>query len=211
MVQSEQQPIEEVWMPAVYQGTATRYEISNFGDLRNAHTGKYVKPNVVKTNIHHEDRTPYNEVRMWIGGQRKSARVAKLVIEAFVGPRPAPGWTIEHINQDSLDDRASNLMWVPHGINVKNSVRHRKANGTFKHGWRILHPQIHALTKQLYRMGLTQGQISLILGIRTGTVSKITRNLVGPRHVAHERPEPVFTATQVSQLLEMLQGSKDRA
>lgn len=80
------------------------YLVSSLGRVRNGRTDKILKPQV------HYGRSatiPYHRVR--IGGKNK--RVHRLVAQAFHdNPHGLP--EVDHINGDSIDNRASNLEWV---------------------------------------------------------------------------------------------------
>lgn len=55
--------------------------------------------------------------------ERYTRSVHRLVLEAFVGPRP-PGMEACHWNGDPTDNRLSNLRWDTHLSNVADAIRH---------------------------------------------------------------------------------------
>lgn len=56
---------------------------------------------------------------------RTTVKVHRLVLVAFVGPSPA-GHVADHINESKLDNRLSNLRWLPGPENVARSIRGSK-------------------------------------------------------------------------------------
>jgi hypothetical protein len=62
-------------------------------------------------------------VTLSVDGDRKQCRVAPLVLEAFVGPRP-PGMDCCHDDGDSTNDALSNLRWDTKRANQADTLRH---------------------------------------------------------------------------------------
>jgi hypothetical protein len=60
------------------------------------------------------------------GGKVRRVPVHKLVLRAFVGPRPKDQMC-RHLNGNALDNRFSNLVWGTAAENAQDSIRH----GTF--------------------------------------------------------------------------------
>lgn len=89
---------DEIWVPISYHG---RYEVSNMGRVRNTRTGAILKPMMTG-----QKRKQYATVRLPVG----DLKVHRLVLEHFVGPRPE-GAVSRHLNDNSSDNRASNLAW----------------------------------------------------------------------------------------------------
>ena len=81
----------------------TRYEVSNQGRVRNAHTDQVLRPRIIKEG--------YLIVDLYYKGQRKTCYVHNLVATAFV-----EGWRegleVNHKNGVKTDNRAENLEWV---------------------------------------------------------------------------------------------------
>jgi hypothetical protein len=77
------------------------------------------------------DADGYNWVFLYRNRKRKRVSVHRLVLEAFVGPRP-PGKESRHLNSIPANNRLSNLEWAAHSVNLRD----RKQNGTDTSGER---------------------------------------------------------------------------
>ena len=90
----------------------TRYEVSNQGRVRNAHTDKVLRPR--------KHCCGYLHVDLHYKGQRKTCLVHKLVATAFV-----EGWRegleVNHKNGVKTDNRAENLEWVTSSENKQHA------------------------------------------------------------------------------------------
>ena len=99
---------DEVWKPVV--GFEGKYEVSNMGRVRSLIGGSRV---LRQQRLH----SGYTEVIL-VGNHR---RVHRLVLEAFVGPRP-DGYQCDHINTVRDDNRIENLRWVTASANQRNPI-----------------------------------------------------------------------------------------
>lgn len=119
--------IGEEWRPVVgYEGY---YEISSIGRIRSAGLGRGIaagrikKPKVVNG---------YLATYLRKNGTRKWFKVHRLVLCAFVGPRPTDKHECNHINGVRDDNRVENLEWVTryenmqHAKNVLKSIKTRR-------------------------------------------------------------------------------------
>lgn len=104
----------ERWLPVV--GQEGKYEVSDRGNVRSlnriivnrngiprSRKGCVLKPFLTTA----KRRKRYRQVSIdsWPWG------VARLMLEAFVGPRPFPGAVARHLNDQERDDRLDNLAW----------------------------------------------------------------------------------------------------
>ena len=89
----------------------TRYEVSDQGRVRNAHTGLILKPGT--------DRNHYLIINLCYKGERQTKSIHNLVATAFV-----PGWReglqVNHKNGVKTDNRAENLEWVTQSENMRH-------------------------------------------------------------------------------------------
>lgn len=110
----------EEWRPVVdYEGW---YEVSSFGRI------KRIKP---YNNTRHSrirklcNNGHYLNVSLDRHDGGRTRLVHRLVAEAFLGPRP-DGHHAHHKNGNKMDNRASNLEWVPvheHARNARGKLR----------------------------------------------------------------------------------------
>ena len=84
----------------------------------------------------------YPSVAVCRDGKQHTARVHGLVLEAFVGPRPA-GMLCRHLNGVPTDNRVENLRWGTPSENNFDRVRH----GTHQNAHKTHCPQRHAYSE----------------------------------------------------------------
>lgn len=104
-----------IWKDAPgYEG---RYQVSNHGEVRNARSGRTLKP--------HRQGSGYLQTMMIKEGERTYPLVHRLVALAFL-PNPENKPQINHKNGDKTDNRPENLEWCTLSENLKH--RHRVLN-----------------------------------------------------------------------------------
>lgn len=113
---------QEVWKPVTgYEGF---YEVSSLGRVRSldrvAANGRKFKGKVLRTVTNHN-----GHIRVMLHKDRKSKYhwVHRLVLEAFVGPRPE-NYDACHNNGIPGDNRPENLRWGTRSANAKDRVLH---------------------------------------------------------------------------------------
>jgi hypothetical protein len=91
------------------------YEISNFGNLKRTKNGttKLIKPEKLKKG--------YLRVSMYENGKRNRYLVHRLVAEYLI-PNPLNKKQVDHINNNTSDNRVENLRWVTPKENVQHSI-----------------------------------------------------------------------------------------
>ena len=111
--------MKEIWKPVV--GWEGWYSISNFGRIRRdrAATGATVGQ-ILRTRFLGDRPTAYFRR----GGRGFNRRVAHLVLEAFIGPRPK-GYISRHLDDFCWNNRVENLSWGTYSQNLED----RRKNG----------------------------------------------------------------------------------
>ncbi len=109
----------EIWMDIPnYEGY---YQVSNMGRVKSFHKKE---PRILVQNY---DGRGYYYVKLMIGGKNKDPKIHQLVAICFLGHKPdGHNIVIDHINDDSLDNRACNLQLVSPRFNGHK----RKINST---------------------------------------------------------------------------------
>lgn len=98
------------------------YEVSDLGQVRRARAGKATKPGrVLKQQVGKNRRL---RVTLSKNSEQTTREVARLVADAFLGPKP-PGKEINHIDYNCQNNRVANLEFVTPSENVI----HAYANG----------------------------------------------------------------------------------
>lgn len=103
--------INEIWkdIPG-YEGL---YQVSDWGRVKSLNYGRTGKERIMKPILKKE----YYNVSL---PKRKYYRIHRLVVTTFIGPIP-PGMVVNHINEDKLDNRLSNLEIVTPAENTRFS------------------------------------------------------------------------------------------
>ena len=104
--------MKEIWKPV--KDYETRYEVSNFGNVRNAKSGKTLKGA--------KNKRGYIHVFLRKNGKGTTKTVHRLVAEAFV-PNPRGCSEVNHIDENKQNNKADNLEWVTHLENSRHGTR----------------------------------------------------------------------------------------
>ena len=119
----------EVWRDIKgYEGI---YQVSDLGRVKSLEreimrsNGRvtYQKECILKFKIDKD----YYRVGLRKEGKKSFFRINRLVAEAFI-PNPENKRTVDHKNEDKLDNRLENLRWATH----KEQIEYAMATGTFK-------------------------------------------------------------------------------
>lgn len=125
--------LTETWLPVV--GWEGLYEVSDQGRVRSLprEVAFGERTRVVPSRILKPGRDVHGKlyVNLSNGSLRRVQRVHRLVLEAFVGPRPE-GMEGCHFDDDNENNRLSNLRWDTHSGNMRDKVRNGHCHQTNK-------------------------------------------------------------------------------
>lgn len=111
----------EEWRTCVYNGVIyERYEVSNTGKVRSLNFNRTGKTQELKLSF-----KEYVKVQLWKTGNPKptDCLVHKLVAEAFIpNDNPQEKTEVNHINEDTHDNRVENLEWVTPKQNIHHGT-----------------------------------------------------------------------------------------
>lgn len=134
----ERDPLPERWLPVVgYEGL---YEVSDLGRVRSldriltTHRGhrQMARGRVLQPWTYNKpDRLPYPIVQLCRQGRCKKQHIHRLVLNAFVGPRPE-GLYGCHNDGDVSNNALTNLRWDTPSSNCYDTVRHGHHKGALK-------------------------------------------------------------------------------
>ena len=144
--------MDEEWRDVVgYEGF---YEVSNLGRVRNAAKRQGTRPGKIHCPRPYGSRKRSGEcywaVALRKNGTAKNFNVARLVSEAFIGPRPE-GMEVNHKDDNKANNAEVNLEYVTPAVNKQKGWE----TGAYWH-----HGQAHPRAK------LTDDQVRLIWSIR---------------------------------------------
>ncbi len=106
--------LAERWLPVV--GFESHYEVGDLGRVRNAKTCRVLLPNTIS-------RYGHQQVKLSMLGRTYCVLVSRLVLDAFVGPRPDR--QARHVNEnDARNNALTNLAWGTQAENEADKKRH---------------------------------------------------------------------------------------
>lgn len=160
---------EKRWLS--YPGFNGWYEVSDQGDVaslaRTTTSGKVLKPVISSWG--------YRTVRLSKYGRYYDRRVARMVLETFVGPCP-PGQEACHGPGGKLDDSLGNLSWGTRSKNQgEDRVRDRTSNRGARSGAAKLTAEIVIQCRRRFAAGETQVSLAAEFGVDQSVISDAVR------------------------------------
>lgn len=154
----------------------TAYEVSSLGRVRRCLSGHSTTVGRILTGSC--DKDGYLEVHLSQKGRKSKRKVHRLVLEAFVGPKPK-GLVTRHLNGVRTDNRLSNLCYGTPKENTEDMERHGTSRGRFVAGERhrksvLTGPEVKAI-RVARQNGYTYASISKIYNIARETVAQVVR------------------------------------
>lgn len=105
----------EIWKDI--QGYEGEYQVSNMGRVKSLKNKN--KPLIMSLVLSRTQN--YYSVGLTKKGQKKQYSVNRLVAEAFI-PNPNNYKEVNHIDEDTTNNKVDNLEWTDHSNNVKHSI-----------------------------------------------------------------------------------------
>lgn len=147
------------------------YEASDHGRIRRvAATRRNPAGHIMRLGVGPDGR---QRVRLCIDGQAKTLPVHRLVLEAFVGPRPSKHHVCCHWNDIPTDNRLSNLRWGSYIDNSADSKRNgRQVKGERHHKAKFTDAEVHRIREQV-KAGKTPQELAPWYCVTPQTITKI--------------------------------------
>jgi len=164
----------ELWLPVAVPGYEHLYEVSNKGRVRSLR--RFTQRGWAGGQVLKQRLNLRGEMHVGLSrdGVVRDRRVHLLVLEAFVGPRPA-GMMGLHGPAGRLDNSLGNLRW---GTPVENQAD-RLRDGTSNHGERNTQSRLNEKAvmeiRQRYDAGETQRSLAAVFGVGRMTISDLVR------------------------------------
>lgn len=109
---------KEIWKDVPgYEG---RYQVSNFGNVKNIRTGRILKPNIIGS--HHKAYA----VKLSADGVGKTFFVHRIEYAAFHGPIPN-GMQVNHIDENTFNNDLDNLNLMTAKENINWGTRNKRS------------------------------------------------------------------------------------
>ena len=99
-----------------------KYEASSFGRIRNKHNYNVLSSNVHRSGYIHNHITDNNNKKV-------STASHILVCIAFHGPKPNESYTVDHIDNDKINNKPENLRLASKSDQNKNKVKKENHGG----------------------------------------------------------------------------------
>lgn len=163
-------PHIETWKRMYYHDIVTNYEISDFGNVRNAKTGRILKQ-FVQNNGYYGFTISVNNVP-------HSFKTASMVARYFI-PKPDTStyYEVNHIHPDHKDDNSIyNLEWVT----PEQNKAHAAINGLYHHRCgednpmsKYTNEQIRNLCKLLAENKLDLDELARLTSVKKETIADV--------------------------------------
>lgn len=111
---------QELWLPVVgYEGL---YEDSNLGRVKSLNYNHTGTERVLRER---KNNNGYLYITLYKDGKAKTHRVHRLVAESFI-PNPYNLPEVNHLDENPLNNRVSNLQWCDRSYNINYGSRNVK-------------------------------------------------------------------------------------
>lgn len=173
--------MKEKWRDVV--GYERIYQVSDYGLVRRIGKGSGTwVGRILKANL---DINGRSRTDLWKNGKRKTSKIHRLVLEAFVGPCPS-GMVTRHLDGNPKNNKLNNLKWGTHSENTQDSIKHGTFFGSKSYGVnngnsKLTENDVKRILT-LLKAGKLQKEIMNMFGISSSRISEIKSNKTW-RHV----------------------------
>lgn len=155
--------VKEMWKPI--RGYEGCYEIGSLGRVKSlariASNGHILPEKILKARYM---TNGYLAAMLWKNGSPHTVTVHRLVLEAFVGPRP-PGKEALHSDGDRSNASLSNLRWGTKEENLADKKRHGKMTRGIENGSAKFYDGDFERVRDLRTQGVSFRAIQRWLGV----------------------------------------------
>lgn len=152
----------EVWRPVSW---ASNYSVSSWGRVQGP-----------RSMLQLSSDNGYPLVSIVVEQQTKTARVHKLVANAFLGPPPFAEALVAHNDGNTLNCRVDNIRWASGLENQRDRLRH----GTYVCGSAVAGAKLTETDIPIIRIRIASGEkyssIAKDFGVSISTISLIKKN-----------------------------------
>lgn len=175
----------ERWLPV--RGWEGLYEVSDHGRVRSlprlSTKRKRYYGGQVLTPSRWSGSYGYAGVVLWHGDRHQACFIHRLVLEAFVGPRP-PGHEACHGPRGGQDDSLDNLRWGTRASNTADRFRDGTVLRGVDNGYaRLTEEAVRQIRKRYADGGTTMRQLADLYGVGVTAVYMVIHRATW-RHVA---------------------------
>lgn len=164
------------------------YDVSSYGRVRSWTDNKQRRlkdPHLLSPGL---DGHGYPMVVLCANGRSKSLGIHRLVLTAFVGPRP-PGKECCHADGSRTNNRLNNLRWDTRTANILDAVAHGTWTQVPPVHWGEAHSQAKLTDAKVFRIrqlyaqgGITHRELGKQFGVGRSTISHIIRRETWTAH-----------------------------
>lgn len=176
--------MKEAWKPVV--GFEEFYEVSSLGRVRRARHAQYRHGSSPGRHLKREiPKNGYPTVHLCANYRKKTARVHRLVCEAFHGP--SLGREVRHKDGVRTNAKASNLRWGTSSENREDARRHGTLAVGEVHGHTVFGEQA---ARQIYKRvwsGAALATLAKEFHVSIGTISNIKLGKTWSAATGHQR------------------------
>lgn len=157
------------------------YRVGDDGSVWSCRTSHGATGSVWRELRGRPDRDGYLSVTLTCRGVRRTRKVAHLVLEAFIGPRPEDHESAHWPNTDPADNRLVNLRWATHADNSQDKVR----GGTVARGVRHASAKLTEADVHAIRAAAAAGETGKALAARFSVSANQVSLIIRRRNWAH--------------------------